>query len=63
MTEDEIKRGRHLGDGVYASFDGFHIVLSLYHHNNTAVALEPRVFSGLVQYKDELEQYYGKKFI
>jgi hypothetical protein len=40
----------YLGDGVYASFDGYRIWLSVNHHTNDVVALEPQVFYALVRY-------------
>ncbi len=44
----------HLGDGVYASFDGYHIWLAANHHANRVVALEPAVFDTLVAYRADL---------
>jgi hypothetical protein len=41
---------RYLGDGVYASYDGYHIWLAANHHENKVVALEPEVFRALVEY-------------
>lgn len=41
---------RYLGDGVYASFDGYQIWLAVNHHENKVVALEPSVFTALVGY-------------
>jgi len=41
----------YLGDGVYASFDGYHIWLHLGAHNNPAlIALEPSVYFSLRRY-------------
>ncbi len=40
----------YLGDGVYASFDGFQIWLAVNHHENKVVAIEPKVMEGLVRY-------------
>jgi hypothetical protein len=46
---------RYLGDGVYASFDGFHIWLRTGSHTSEpAIALEPAVFDALVRYRGEL---------
>lgn len=45
MVKDE-----YLGDGVYASFDGYQIWLAVNHHENKVVALEPEVLLALVQY-------------
>ena len=40
----------YLGDGVYASFDGYQIWLAANHHENKVIALEPEVFSRLIDY-------------
>ena len=41
----------YLGDGVYASFDGFHIWLDLRGQDNTTkIALDPKVFDALVKF-------------
>jgi len=40
----------YLGDGVYASFDGYQIWLAVNHDQNNVVALEPEVFKALVDY-------------
>lgn len=40
----------YLGDGVYASFDGYQIWLAVNHHENKVVALEPSVFDALYRY-------------
>jgi hypothetical protein len=45
----------YLGDGVYASFDGYQIWLAVNSPDNKAVALEPDVFDRLVGYKQTLE--------
>ena len=41
MNEKDV----YLGDGVYASFDGFQIWLAVNHHENKVIALEPSVFT------------------
>ena len=51
----------YLGDGVYASFDGYHIWLAVNDHMNVVVALEPSVFAALVQYKDQVVEYMKKQ--
>lgn len=48
----------YLGDGVYASFDGFQIWLAVNHHENNVVALEPRVMESLLRYA---ELVWGRK--
>jgi hypothetical protein len=41
----------YLGDGVYASFDGYHIWLHLGAHDTPAlIAIEPHVYDSLRHY-------------
>ena len=40
----------YLGDGVYASFDGYQIWLAVNHHENKVVALDLSVFARLCEY-------------
>ena len=54
MNEQET----YLGDGVYASFDGFQIWLAVNHHKNKQVALEPAVMASLLRFADRV---WGKK--
>lgn len=44
----------YLGDGVYASFDGFQIWLAVNHHTNKQVAIEPKVMRALLAYADRV---------
>lgn len=53
-TKEFTFENRYLGDGVYASFDGYQIWLAANHHENRVVALEPNVFGALIEYKDDL---------
>jgi hypothetical protein len=46
----------YLGDGVYASFDGYQIWLAVNHHENKQVAMEPTVLLSLLAYA---ERVYG----
>jgi hypothetical protein len=46
----------YLGDGVYASYDGFQIWLAVNHHENKQVALEPQVFKRLCEYAKMLKE-------
>jgi len=48
----------HLGDGVYASFDGYQIWLAANDHRNIVIALEPDVFESLVEYRNRLWKKY-----
>ena len=46
---------RYLGDGVYASFDGYHVWLDLRAQDSTTrIALEPAVLDALDQYRASL---------
>ena len=49
----------YLGDGVYASFDGYQIWLAANDHENIVIALEPCVFRRLVDYRDSLLAKYA----
>ena len=51
MTEDN---NIYLGDGVYASFDGYQIWLAVNHHENKQVALEPKVMEALLEYANRM---------
>ena len=44
---------RYLGDGVYASFDGYHVWLDLRAQNDTKIALESAVLVALIKYAKE----------
>ncbi len=50
----------YLGDGVYASFDGYHIWLAVNDHRNIVVALEPDVFDNLIKYRAALIKALAK---
>ena len=48
---------RYLGDGVYASFDGYHIILDLRAQDSTTrIALEPEVLASLNHSVDDLRK-------
>ena len=45
----------YIGDGVYASFDGFGVILDLRGQDSTTrIYLEPDIFKRLVQYRDRI---------
>lgn len=49
----------YLGDGVYASFDGYQIVLDLRGQNSTTrIALEPDVLNALDLYRKNILDAY-----
>ena len=46
---------QYLGDGVYASHDGFGVILDLRGQDSTTrIYLEPEIFDRLVQYRDRI---------
>ena len=47
---------RYIGDGVYASFDGYHIILDLRAQDKTTrIALEPPVLDELLRYRGDIK--------
>lgn len=44
----------YIGDGVYASFDGYAVALAVNHHDNKVIVLEPEVWENLVRFVDNL---------
>lgn len=51
----------YLGDGVYASFDGYQIVLDLRGQDNTTrIALEPIAFKNLLSYGARVDEEVQK---
>ena len=53
---DETYESTYLGDGVYASHDGFQVWLAVNHHENNVLVLEPEVFFRLCEYVKRLEE-------
>lgn len=52
---------RYLGDGVYASYDGYHIILDLRGQDTTTrIALEEQVIESLFKYKADILELYQK---
>ena len=48
---------RYLGDGVYASFDGYHVVLDLRAQDSTTrIALEPPVMHRLIEFNKAVDR-------
>lgn len=56
MDEEQklAEKHRYLGDGVYVSFDGYHIWIAANHHENKVVAMEPEVFKAFIAYGKEV---------
>lgn len=60
MTKDNTHKS-YLGDGVYASYDGFQIWLAVNEPENHVVALEPMTFGALVRYVESLRATSSKE--
>lgn len=53
----QLPDDQYLGDGVYASFDGYYLVLDLRAQDNTTrIALEPQVLDALSRYRKHVEE-------
>jgi len=50
------KHETYLGDGVYASTDGYQIWLAVNHHQNKVIALEPIVLDRLNKFVEWLKE-------
>jgi len=52
------EKHEYLGDGVYASFDGWHIWLRTGSHDSddNKIALDPSVYASLVRYHEKLSK-------
>lgn len=56
MPQNEKSQDRiYLGDGVYASHDGFQIWLAVNNHLNDVIALEPNVMEILIRYYERVK--------
>ena len=52
----------YLGDGVYASHDGYHIILDLRGQDSTTrIGLEPKVIQALFRYSSRADQLYRER--
>lgn len=51
----------YIGDAVYASFDGYAVVLAVNHHDNKVVVLEPEVWENLVRFVNNLSEIIVEK--
>ncbi len=52
----------YLGDGVYVSFDGYHILLRANDHQSKhVIALEPQVLMALDKYRENLPSWQISK--
>ena len=46
----------YIGDGVYVSYDGYHVNIAVNHHENHVVALEPIVAANLIYYINKINK-------
>ena len=51
---------RYLGDGVYASFDGYNIILDLRAQDTSRIALEPEVMAKLKAFEKAIGEAAAK---
>jgi hypothetical protein len=52
----------YIGDGVYASFDGYQVWLHLGSHDSPPlIALEPNVMAALVRYAERIDRLRAGK--
>lgn len=52
---NKYEKETYLGDGLYASFDGYHIILRAPRgYEDHHVALEPLVFDALLEYRERV---------
>ena len=61
MADDpkKIIEDVYLGDGVYASFDGYHIVLDLRGQDNfTKIHMEPQVLEALERFRLSIKKVF-----
>ena len=57
--KEELKRisePRHIGDGVYISYDGYHVNVAVNHHLNHVVAFDPDVQGEIVKYINSINE-------
>lgn len=55
-----VAEERYIGDGVYASFDGYQIWVRAEDASGTnRIALEPEVFAHLVKYEADLRAHFA----
>ena len=53
----KIIEDRYIGDGVYASFDGYHIILDLRAQDKTTrIALEPDILRKIIQFSEDIKK-------
>jgi Zn finger protein HypA/HybF involved in hydrogenase expression len=53
-----IKKEAYLGDGVYATFNGWHVVLDIHAQGSGRVVLEPEVLQALFDFIEDCNQQH-----
>ena len=57
------ERCRHLGDGVYATYDGYGIEIRVNDHRSEQVAyMEPQIVRALSQFLDQHQECVARAF-
>jgi hypothetical protein len=61
MRDGTTKAESYLGDGLYATFDGWQIILRAPRGDSPdhLVALEPETFKGLVRFAEQINKEYN----
>lgn len=59
--EDYSELDAYLGDGVYASFDGYHIWIKVHDQYTCEIALEPDVLDNLIRYRQTVVNWLSSK--
>ena len=54
-------KDEYIGDGVYASHDGFHLWLDIRGQSDCRIALEPACLDRLDKYRTYLKEFYQQK--
>ncbi|NQU56681.1 MAG: hypothetical protein HQ513_05555 [Rhodospirillales bacterium] len=57
MPDMNLVKETYLGDGVYAHFDGWYVILQLSAQDpKNRIALEPEVMTALMKYVEQLKK-------
>ena len=55
QLESLMEAPRHIGDGVYVSYDGYHVNIAVNDHRNHVVALDHHVQDALTDYISQIK--------
>jgi hypothetical protein len=56
-----MPKDRHIGDGVYVSFDGYQLWLAANDHRNRVIALDPSVLAELIRFAQQINRASGTR--